>query len=210
MGALTLMTVEWGVAASFLAAIIFSATVGVSFGRRWLVSKKLDWASGFEIVLNALVVGVAAWIVGHHHLGPGLVLLSVPFSERRLAVIAITASVFIFAGQGGTHVVRGILDRVGTLPRTRDTRRVGAGPVDTEEYNRGRVIGNLERYVLLLTVVLDTYAALGFLIAAKGFIRIEELKDRAFAEYFLIGTLSSVGLAVLLGLLLRWAMLTLW
>jgi hypothetical protein len=126
----------------------------------------------------------------------------------------ISASVFIFAGQGGTHIVRGILDRVGTVPRAGGVGEPGdsvlRGAVDTDEYNRGQVIGNLERYLLLLAVVLGTYTALGFLVAAKGLIRIEKLKDRVFAEYFLIGTLSSVAVALVLGLLLRWAILSLW
>jgi len=39
--------------------------------------------------------------------------------------------------------------------------------------NRGRLIGNLERLVLTLVVVAGSYAALGFLVAAKGLIRSE-------------------------------------
>ena len=43
----------------------------------------------------------------------------------------------------------------------------------------------------------------GLIIAAKSVFRFSEIKGRPFAEYFLIGTLSSVALAALGGLLLK-------
>ncbi len=61
-----------------------------------------------------------------------------------------------------------------------------------------------------MTIILGSYAALGFLLAAKGLIRIKELENRDFAEYFLIGTLSSVAVALVLGLLVQWAIVALW
>jgi hypothetical protein len=68
--------------------------------------------------------------------------------------------------------------------------------VDIIEINRGRLIGNLERLVLTIVVAAGSYAALAFLVAAKGLIRSEDLHDRDFAEYFLIGSLASVLVAL--------------
>jgi hypothetical protein len=83
--------------------------------------------------------------------------------------------------------------------------------VDVEELNRGRLIGNLERIVLTLVVAAGSYSALAFLIAAKGLVRSEEFeKSREFTEYFLVGSLASVLVALCGGLLLRHALLTLW
>lgn len=45
-------------------------------------------------------------------------------------------------------------------------------------------------------------AALGLLIAAKSIARFEELKERRFAEYYLVGTLTSLLVAIVVGLLL--------
>lgn len=45
------------------------------------------------------------------------------------------------------------------------------------------------------------WAAIGFTVAAKAVARYPQFKNSAFAEYFLIGTLSSVGLATLIALL---------
>jgi hypothetical protein len=82
--------------------------------------------------------------------------------------------------------------------------------VDIIEINRGRLIGNLERLVLTIVVAAGSYAALAFLVAAKGLIRSEDLHDRDFAEYFLIGSLASVLVALCAGLLMRFALSALW
>jgi hypothetical protein len=63
--------------------------------------------------------------------------------------------------------------------------------LDLAELNRGRLIGNLERILLTIVVAAGSYAALGFLVAAKGLIRSEEFEKRDFTEYFLIGSLTS-------------------
>ena len=67
--------------------------------------------------------------------------------------------------------------------------------IDQVEYNRGRVIGVLERLMTFFFVINGAYGALGFLIAAKGMTRFKQLDDREFAEYFLIGTFLSIILA---------------
>lgn len=65
----------------------------------------------------------------------------------------------------------------------------------------GKLIGNLERWLIIIFMLCGQYEAIGFLIAAKSIIR---YKDSATAktEYVLAGTLISVFIAVLSGLLL--------
>jgi hypothetical protein len=82
--------------------------------------------------------------------------------------------------------------------------------VDIIEINRGRLIGNLERLVLTIVVAAGSYAALAFLVAAKGLIRSEDLRDRDFAEYFLIGSLASALVALCAGMIMRFALSALW
>ena len=81
---------------------------------------------------------------------------------------------------------------------------------DIGKYNRGRAIGNLERLLMVLVVGLGSYEALGFLVAAKGLIRAREFEDRDFAEYFIVGTLTSVAVALVVGLVLRLTVPYLW
>ena len=72
---------------------------------------------------------------------------------------------------------------------------------DTDGVGAGEVIGVLERMVTFVLVAGGAFTAVGFVIAAKAAARFPLFKETAFAEYFLIGTLTSVGLALLLGLL---------
>lgn len=70
-----------------------------------------------------------------------------------------------------------------------------------DEAARGRVIGYLERAVVFILTITGNLSALGLVLVAKGLARFSQLNDRDFAEYFLIGTLLSVALAIGLGFL---------
>jgi hypothetical protein len=65
----------------------------------------------------------------------------------------------------------------------------------------GEVIGILERLLSFILVLSGGLAVVGFTVAAKAAARYPQFKDSAFAEYFLIGTLSSVGLATVVALI---------
>jgi|AntRauTorckE6833_2_1112554.scaffolds.fasta_scaffold08395_3 hypothetical protein len=79
--------------------------------------------------------------------------------------------------------------------------------VDTLEgealHKAGWYIGVLERLFILGFVIMNYWAGIGFLIAAKSIFRFSDLsrsKDRQLTEYVLIGTLMSYGLAILIAL----------
>src|SRR5207302_10644101 len=153
-------------------------------------------------------------------------------APAQAAALCILASSLFLVVRGGTYIVRGILRRSGTLPSKKQFSSSPAGPqaavtsltsiaasmeqlpnstIDVEEYNRGRLIGNLERIVLTIVVAAGSYAALAFLVAAKGIVRADEFeKSRDFTEYFLIGSLASVLVALTAGLALRFALVRLW
>jgi len=71
--------------------------------------------------------------------------------------------------------------------------------------NAGKWIGIAERIIILLFVLNSQFSAIGLLVAAKGIIRFNE-KDRQEikTEYLVIGTLMSIGLAIITGLLVKW------
>lgn len=75
--------------------------------------------------------------------------------------------------------------------------------VDQEEYNTGRIIGLLERIFGYLFVLLNKFAAIGFILGAKGVTRFKDFESRTFAEYVLIGTLLSSLLAMEIAFLVR-------
>ena len=72
---------------------------------------------------------------------------------------------------------------------------------DTTLFHAGKLIGTLERWLILVFLLIGRYEVIGFLIAAKSIIRFGE-KDKDKTEYFLAGTLLSISIAVACGLLL--------
>jgi hypothetical protein len=60
----------------------------------------------------------------------------------------------------------------------------------------GEAIGVLERLLVVVFVLTGSLAAIGFVVAAKTLARFKQLDDRAFAEYYLLGTLASVSIAL--------------
>ena len=73
----------------------------------------------------------------------------------------------------------------------------------------GATIGALERLLIVVFVLVGAEAAVGFVIAAKTIARFKQLDDRGFAEYYLLGTLASVSVAVVSALIAKAALGTL-
>jgi hypothetical protein len=107
-------------------------------------------------------------------------------------VVALVAA-YWYALAGGVSVVRLVLQLVPVGERPPR----GGIMVPADEFARGRIIGVLERAVALTLLLLGQYAALGLVVAAKALARHKALDNRDFAEYFLIGTLASMLLALL-------------
>lgn len=69
--------------------------------------------------------------------------------------------------------------------------------------NAGKYIGILERLFVFSFILLNHLEAIGLLIAAKSILRFGDLKkghERKLTEYVLIGTLLSIGVAILIGI----------
>ncbi|MBX2843204.1 MAG: DUF3307 domain-containing protein [Flammeovirgaceae bacterium] len=72
--------------------------------------------------------------------------------------------------------------------------------------NAGKIIGQLERMLILTFILFNQYQAIGFLIAAKSVFRFNEIKEdkaRKETEYIIIGTLYSFTISVLFGLFIK-------
>jgi hypothetical protein len=82
----------------------------------------------------------------------------------------------------------------------------GKSPVKGLE-DGGKVIGYLERLLILVFIVANQYAGIGFLIAAKSVFRFGEFKEsenRMEAEYIIIGTFASFLYAIVISQAARW------
>lgn len=75
--------------------------------------------------------------------------------------------------------------------------------VSTSLPDAGKIIGYLERLLVLTFILNSHWEAVGFLLAAKSVFRFGNLKeshDRKLTEYVLIGTLLSFGIALAVAL----------
>lgn len=113
--------------------------------------------------------------------------------------IALTVAGYGVAVLGGGRFVEASLRRLlrpEDLQAIRAFREAGLG-------DGGRLIGWLERFLVLTFVLAGDHAAIGLVLAAKGIIRYEEIKNQKVAEYVLIGTMLSLSWAVLVGIVLN-------
>ena len=112
------------------------------------------------------------------------------------------ALVFIVCSKPANIVIRLILD----FYSVNLTQCAECQVENTEEDNKylrsGKLIGTVERWLILIFMLANQYEAIGFLIAAKSIIRYKE-GAVSKTEYVLAGTLLSVFLAVVGGVLLK-------
>jgi hypothetical protein len=147
----------------------------------------------FDILLHFLVIWLTIIFFK-----PDFTDLNFPFHVNiRLPLsvyvkFCVYASAIIFLINGGTGLVRAVLKKV----QIEDTK--------IEKDNTGKLIGNIERILLFVFILFDSLPAIGFIIAAKSIARFEELKHKKFAEYYLIGTLTSALIAILMGKLVNY------
>lgn len=106
-----------------------------------------------------------------------------------LSVAAVYVSAWVVVWRGGGFFMAMLLS-VCRLPAD----DVEDGP------ELGRLIGVLERLLVVTLVLEEAWAGIGLLVAAKSVARFKELDDRRFSEYYLVGTLGSLLLAIGVGL----------
>ncbi len=67
----------------------------------------------------------------------------------------------------------------------------------------GAFIGTLERLLIVVFLSVGQYAAIGLVLTAKSIARYQKIvEDKEFAEYYLLGTLLSVFLVIVVFLML--------
>ncbi|QTL99691.1 DUF3307 domain-containing protein [Iocasia frigidifontis] len=111
------------------------------------------------------------------------------FNTSRVFFITIAASVVIFNFKGSTIITRAVLEKY----KSDINNKAG----------KGKAIGNLERLLIILFVILENYSLIGLLFTAKSLIRFKEIEEKkvgeGFVEYYLLGSITSIFLAVLTG-----------
>ena len=145
-------------------------------------------------LLHLLTVGAASWLLAAT---PLLDLISrVRAYQSQMEKLLLLLVVYVGIIFGGGYVVRFLTKALGQ-------GALCASDVTRDELqNAGMYIGWLERFLVLTALLLQSPATVGLIFTAKSIARYSELKSVRFAEYFLIGTLLSVSIGIIGGLIL--------
>jgi hypothetical protein len=172
--------------------------LGIDWGKLRLVRSGMieDGAASFlgDQILHGFTVCIAAWLIAR----PPILSLVAKIRwfqseiERPLLLLVVYVGVIF----GGGYVVRFL-----TKPLLTSDLQI-QGETTNEMQNAGMYIGWLERFMVLTALVLQSPATVGLILTAKSIARYPELKSVRFAEYFLIGTLLSLSLGIVGGIIL--------
>lgn len=172
--------------------------LGIDWGKLRLVRSAMieDGVALFlgDQILHSFTVCLAAWLIARP---PVLSLVAkIRWFQSGIEKPLLLLVVYVGVIFGGGYVVRFL-----TKPLLTGDLHI-SGETTNEMQNAGMYIGWLERFVVLTALVLQSPATVGLILTAKSIARYPELKSVRFAEYFLIGTLLSLGLGIVGGLIL--------
>jgi len=109
------------------------------------------------------------------------------FTDLLLYLIGLLISTYI-----GSKLVEYVLSKL-DLPEEEGFRRGIKGA--------GKVIGIIERILVTILIYMNQPTAIAIIFMAKSIMRFEQSKEREFAEYYLIGTLTSITFALITGVI---------
>ncbi|PHQ65642.1 MAG: hypothetical protein COB99_02750 [Sulfurimonas sp.] len=72
---------------------------------------------------------------------------------------------------------------------------------DDSTFKNGSIIGNLERTLIFIGVVIQGWTLIGIIVALKTVARYKKLDGKDHSEYFLIGSMVSILVAISVGLI---------
>lgn len=117
--------------------------------------------------------------------------LEIEFTLKQIAI----ATGFIFCAKPSNIIIKNIFHFLSISTPTTDS-------IEDENKdlpNAGKLIGNMERFLVLSLILVSQYSAVGLIIAAKSILR---FRDNQKNEYVLVGTMLSFGIATILGILI--------
>ncbi len=205
----------------FINALVFSLLVGlthflIDMLKASLIQKR---GKGFELgaflIDQALHLFVIAWIAQgfHFYLTPAFLnfmrsfgLDPWVFTELPWVRILSSLVIYVYVAFGGAVFMRMVLEVIyQKLPEDQKTIILSGGVEDPslQVIGTGRIIGILERTLIFALFLMNQVPAIAWIIAAKSLARFRNLNEKGFAEYYLIGTLMSVLIAIVGGFLTR-------
>ncbi|MBW4971203.1 DUF3307 domain-containing protein [Croceibacter atlanticus] len=189
-----------------------------------LIAILLSWLLSFQLnfILGALLIGISHYIIDgckpflNNHKSLGRYAFYIDQFLHIILFIAVSLTFFtltdfnpvinVIAAKQYIVLTAGFLFILKPtnifIKEMLSTFEIESTPQSQELEKAGRLIGILERILVVIFVLIGQFGAIGFLIAAKSILRYKDT-DLLKTEYVLIGTMLSFGIAVLVGLLIQ-------
>jgi hypothetical protein len=162
----------------FFAAVIAASHMVVD----GLKNSLKDWKYSFFIdqVLHIGIIAGMVFVYNHYFsLTP---IIDLPLNTHQLMII----TGYVICTKPANVLIKKILELWNIISFS--------GSKELELENAGKLIGIMERILILTLLLYNQFTAVGFLITAKSILRYEGIKATK-TEYVLIGTLLSFGIA---------------
>ncbi len=189
-----------------------------------LIAILLSWLLSFQLnfIIGSLLIGISHYIIDgckpflNNHKSLGRYAFYIDQFLHIILFIAVSLSFFsltdfnpvinVIAAKQYIVLTAGFLFILKPtnifIKEMLSTFEIESTPQSQELEKAGRLIGILERILVVIFVLIGQFGAIGFLIAAKSILRYKDT-DLLKTEYVLIGTMLSFGIAVLVGLLIQ-------
>lgn len=214
---------NWWIIALF--AIFFASHLIVDKGKVLLENslQKTELKNKFDVIIYvidqlihiAIIVGVACFFSEGtlNKFGEWIYCITRYFKSTNLSGIVLTAIV-IFAPTS-TFIAK-VFDSLPKI-KEKDNKNLPVGPIislkdngshiiedqQNADFKAGRIIGYLERFLILIFFIMELYTLIGLVLTAKSLARFKQFEDKYFAEKFLIGTLLSLAITIFTFMLCR-------
>ena len=141
-------------------------------------------------ILHFVTAVVAAWFLSPvlASSGVGALVQKARSLPDKFLVVPVIYIAVVF---GGGYLIRSL-----THSLAEDAKSHSPEKASEQLQNAGLYIGWLERFLVLTAILLLSPATVGLILTAKSIARYPEFKSERFAEYFLIGTLLSISIAI--------------
>ncbi|HEV7968602.1 MAG TPA: DUF3307 domain-containing protein [Candidatus Acidoferrales bacterium] len=144
------------------------------------------WAFVVDQAAHLATIASGTFVITH----PPLQLLAFYLQEVRAVQnkLLLVAVIYVLSVFGGGYFIRYLI-----APLWKETDKESSDEVR----NAGLYIGWMERFLVLTAIFLQSPGTIGLIFAAKSIARYPEMQSSSrFVEYFLIGTLLSITIAI--------------
>lgn len=173
----------------------------------WYRVKRGRFSAAFFVIVPSAVI-ISGYIVAEPFDEPEWLKMALSSAARAtcsdgwtvsgVASFFLILSGLLYLSSPANAIIRGVLKPLGVFPV------VTARDTEADTARRGAIVGTLERWIAFVLVLTGQYTALAFVIAAKSIARYKKIsEEEKFGEYFLIGTLTSIGIALFVGIIIK-------